>query len=401
LNIAFVHTDLRLYWPVRLKALTEYLKDDNISLSVIEIAGLGSPYIFDTQHVLVNKDWHILFPDHKIEELSADVIKPLLNGKLDSLNPDIVIAGPIAFYSGAISTSWAMKNNKKLIIFDDARIIDVKRPWWVDLIKKKIYSCVDAVFCPSPDWDSTYIYFGFKKEQIFYGVDVVDNKFWTKDRGYLENTVSGFSGRKYFLSVGRQVPKKNLLFLLNAYSKYRQLHNNPLSLVLVGEGTETEKVSNFILKHDLNEVVEMQPFLTPGELKSVYQNASWFILPSIIGETWGLVVNEAMAAGLPVLVSDQAGCANVLVKEGVNGFVFSPENGDALADLLYKVSKMDETDRRSFCKSSAEIISEWDLDRFCKGITEAVKFVSLKQKADPDLISKLLIKFWKGRYRPL
>ena len=66
-------------------------------------------------------------------------------------------------------------------MFDDARLKDVPRSWLVDYIRKKVYSCVDAVLCPAPEWISTYNHFGFTAEQLFYGVDVVDNSFWSKD----------------------------------------------------------------------------------------------------------------------------------------------------------------------------------------------------------------------------
>jgi glycosyltransferase involved in cell wall biosynthesis len=74
------------------------------------------------------------------------------------------------------------------------------------------------------------------------------------------------------------------------------------------------------------------------ELGTYYGLASCFILPSL-QEQWGLVVNEAMAAGLPVLVSQTSGCAPDLVQEGVNGFTFDPTNPMQLAELMEKIAQ--------------------------------------------------------------
>jgi 1,2-diacylglycerol 3-alpha-glucosyltransferase len=400
MNVVLVHTDLRLYWPVRLKALSESFRNDNIRLDIIEIAGQGSPYLFDTHTFPVNNNWNILFPEKRIEDLASGSIKNALFKKFNELDPDIIISGPIAFYSGALCASWATRKKKKLIIFDDARKIDFKRPWWVDLIKKKIYSCVDAVFCPAPEWITTYKYFGFSTEQVFFGVDVIDNNFWEKQTQHPEVIKPDILPGKYFLSVGRQVPKKNFMFLLSSYLRYHGKSENPLKLVLVGEGPESERIKEFISANSLSEDVCLLPFLPPEGLRPVYQNAEWFILPSKYGETWGLVVNEAMAAGLPVLVSDQAGCAEVLVKEGVNGFLFSPEKENDLAELLEKVAGISETVRKSFCINSEEIISGWGLERFCRGMSEAIRYVTSTSNVRPDLISRILIYMWKGRYRP-
>ena len=108
--------------------------------------------------------------------------------------------------------------------------------------------------------------------------------------------------------------------------------------------------------------------MSQEELRPFYHNASWFILPSRFGETWGLVVNEAMASGLPVLVSDQVGCASTLVKDGVNGYTFSPEDDNELSDLLFKIGTLNDDQRQDMGLSSMEIINEWGLNRFCKEI---------------------------------
>ena len=133
-----------------------------------------------------------------------------------------MFAGAIAFPSGAAGVRWAVEHKKKVIVFDDARLVDVPRSWLVDYVKKRIYSCADAILCPSKAWNPTFTYFGFKDFQIFYGLNVVDNSYWRNQNSTESNSTSA-----NILTIGRQIPKKNFLFLVNAYQAYASKHPRP------------------------------------------------------------------------------------------------------------------------------------------------------------------------------
>lgn len=395
MKVVFTHTDFRIYWPARLKAIDNFLKERNIDLEIIEIAGSGSPYDFAGRAGNHPANWHCLFPDKEIEEISSVDASRALSKKLDEIGPDIIFAGAIAYPSGATAARWAAKNNRKVVIFDNARLQDVPRPWRVNFIKKKVYSCADAVFCPSPAWNDTFNYFGFKDYQIFYGLNIVDNGFWLEEGQDIALDLPD----NYILTVGRQIPKKNFLFLLKAYQAYTKKISDPQNLVLVGDGFRQQLLKEFAVKNGLNSVHFMS-FVTQERLRNIYKRASYFVLPSKYGETWGLVVNEAMASGLPVLVSSQAGCASTLVKNGLNGFIFSPVNETELTELLLKMHNLTENNRITMGQKSLEIIKDWGLDRFCSGAYEALIWVSGQKKRKPDLITRVILKLWKGRYRP-
>jgi glycosyltransferase involved in cell wall biosynthesis len=394
--VVFAHTDFRIYWPARLSALTGYLKERNIRLEIIEIAGAGSPYDFSGQSGSYPVNWNCLFPDMKMEDISAKEAGGALCQKLDKIKPDIVFAGAIAFPSGAAAVQWAAKNLKKVVIFDNARVQDVPRPRIVNFVKRSIYACADAVLCPSPAWNKTFNYFGLTDKQIFYGLNVVDNNFWKKN-GKIEQT--GFY-EDYILTIGRQIPKKNFLFLLKAYLDYSKRVIKPKDLVLVGDGPKHQILEEFAKINKLN-TVHFLPFQSQEKLKNIYRNAAYFILPSKYGETWGLVVNEAMASGLPVLVSNQAGCASTLVKEGINGYTFSPAEEMELQNLFQKMHEMPREEFADMGRNSLEIIEEWGLSRFCSGVHEAILWVSEQSKSKPNIMSWIILKLWYGRYRPL
>jgi glycosyltransferase involved in cell wall biosynthesis len=98
-----------------------------------------------------------------------------------------------------------------------------------------------------------------------------------------------------------------------------------------------------------------------------------FVLPSA-HEPWGLVVNEAMNAAKPVVVSDQVGCAPDLVRDGVNGFVFPAGDIGALAERLRRLTEDPELARR-MGEESLRIIDKWNFDADVQGLLEALDYV--------------------------
>ncbi len=366
-----------------------------INLEILEISGLGSPYSFAGKEANRPPYWHCLFPDGKMETIDSNTACKAIESKLNQLNPEIVFAGAIAFPSGAATVRWTLKHKRKCIIFDNARLQDVPRKWPVDYIKKKIYNGVDSIFCPASSWIGTFRHFGFSEHQLFYGLNAVDNLFWQSGDDYNRDSESNLP----FITAGRQIAKKNFRSLLFAYSEYCKTSGKPSELILIGDGPERKMLEAIVSESKLR-TVKFLPFLSQEELKAIYRKAGWFILPSY-GETWGNVVNEAMASGLPVIVSNQAGCTSTLVNEGVNGFTFSPDDVKKLSVLLQKAGSMDPEKRLGMGRKSKEIISEWGLDRFCQGAFEAIQYVSEQKKRTPDLLGRLIINLWKGRYRPV
>jgi hypothetical protein len=201
-SVVIVHTDFRLYWQKRLRELKIFLAKQDIRLSIIEISGKGSPYSFAQSSNEIDEDWYCLFPDKQMEEIPAsDAIKKILS-TLDMLQPDVVIGGAIAFPSGAGAVRWATKNKVPVVIFDDARLSDVQRAGYVDWVKRQIYSLVDSMLIPAPSHNDTYRYFGFSDEQLFYGVNAVDNEFFNNEISSVEEDDINIPHEPFILAVG-------------------------------------------------------------------------------------------------------------------------------------------------------------------------------------------------------
>jgi glycosyltransferase involved in cell wall biosynthesis len=180
----------------------------------------------------------------------------------------------------------------------------------------------------------------------------------------------------YFLASARFIRRKNILGLLEAYHQYTKQvvfkGSKPWRLIVLGDGEDKPEITNLIKNLSLDGVTLAG--IQPYEILPVYYGyASAFIHPAL-QDQWGLVVNEAMATGLPVLVSKQSGCAEDLVLDGVNGFQFDARNPTELAELMVKFSQ-GEFDCQQMGKESQRIISQWGLDRFANGLLAAVEAV--------------------------
>jgi glycosyltransferase involved in cell wall biosynthesis len=106
------------------------------------------------------------------------------------------------------------------------------------------------------------------------------------------------------------------------------------------------------------------PFQNQSLMPVIYRIGEIYVLPSSHNETWGLAVNEAMACGKPVLVSDKVGCAVDLVKPGENGYIFKLTN---LEDLMQKITLF-ENNLEKFGEKSKEIINDWSFEEIAKEI---------------------------------
>jgi len=406
LRVVVTHTDFRLYWPARLSALLAFAKTQGADLQVIEISGRGSPYAFAGTVQAPLDGWRCLFPDSAMEDLSPRQAGKALWNQLDALQPDVVMAGAIAFPSGATAVRWCARNGKGCVIFDDVRCKDVPRPFLVNWVKRRLYSHAHAMLLPAASHVPDYECWGFPRERLFFGLDVVDNTFFREhaDRVRLGGPKKRLDlgiPRLYFLGVGRLIDKKNWATLIQAFAHWQSTGKaEPWSLVLAGDGPMRTALEASI-PEAVKDHVHFVGFKTLEEICAYYAFAEALVLPSSHGETWGLVVNEAMASGLPVIVSRECGCAKTLIHEGVNGWTLDPYSTGDLAGKLAMMAEKGNAERKQMGAASQEIIADWDLGRFVQGAWNAIRYASEAHKRRANLFDSLILSLWHGRYRPL
>ena len=175
------------------------------------------------------------------------------------------------------------------------------------------------------------------------------------------------------LFVGKFIEKKRPMDLLKAYKKLKNLKTeklkNEITLVFVGSGQLEKHLRKYVKENNLQDI-HFIGFKNQTELPEYYAMADIFVLPSGAGETWGLVVNESMCFGLPVIVSDLVGCGSDLVKQGENGYIFQLGDVDGLARRLEELIK-DSKKRALSGKKTFEIIQNYSYEKDIEGILRA------------------------------
>jgi glycosyltransferase involved in cell wall biosynthesis len=177
-----------------------------------------------------------------------------------------------------------------------------------------------------------------------------------------------------FLFVGKLHKKKNVLDLINDFSLHKNDKN--MHLLMVGDGDQRSEAEK--LASDRSIPITFTGFLNQKEVVQAYAVSDCLVLPSDHGETWGLVVNEAMACGLPALVSDKVGCAPDLVEAGVTGEIFAfgnireiSQKMTALASDIGRLKAMGQNGKK-------KVHTEYRSDRAVEGTLTALEAVKDK-----------------------
>ena len=211
-------------------------------------------------------------------------------------------------------------------------------------ILKRVYAKVDYVLSPGTASDQYFLKSGIKQNQIIRAEHAIDNEWFMymsqieeKELLNLKSFLSIKENQVVFLFAGKFIDKKNPLRLLEAFEQLKKIKDN-VRLLLVGNGILEKQINERInrLPFKISSAITVLPFQDQRQMKLLYRVANVFVLPSK-SETWGLSVNEALACGTPVIVSDKCGASKDLVKHQENGLVFKSEN---CQDLFQKMEMM-------------------------------------------------------------
>jgi glycosyltransferase involved in cell wall biosynthesis len=146
---------------------------------------------------------------------------------------------------------------------------------------------------------------------------------------------------------------------------YHLLNNENTAMVFLGEGELRKEMEEYISKHNLKDVY-LTGFKNQSEVGKYFAAADIFVLPSGAGETWGLVVNEAMNFALPVIVSNFVGSCEDLVSDDFNGFSFETGN---IAELKSKLdSILNNKNLTEFGQNSQKIIEKYSIQNIINGL---------------------------------
>jgi glycosyltransferase involved in cell wall biosynthesis len=208
-----------------------------------------------------------------------------------------------------------------------------KRPFYSWFVSK-----LDACL-PVGKWSSEYfLHYGAAPERVFIVPHVVDTNYFeseskrlTPQRAALRAQWGLDDSTVLFLFAGKFTDKKRPLDFVNAIAEARS-RGAEVEGLMVGDGPLRKRCEDIARRSNIP--ITFAGFLNQSQIAQAYVAADSLILPSNGGETWGLVVNEAMACGVPCFVSDQVGCGPDMIIPNETGAVFPIGNIEALSVLL-------------------------------------------------------------------
>jgi glycosyltransferase involved in cell wall biosynthesis len=250
-------------------------------------------------------------------------------------------------------------------VMSETREVDGRRVWWREWVKARIVGRFHGALCGGESHRRYLVRLGMRPEAIALGYNVVDNGFFAGMRNakWGMRNGGGLVNGPYFLASNRFVERKNLARLVCAYALYgRRSAGAVWPLVMLGDGEMRRLLEELCGELGVaagsgtgrGEVV-FAGFRQIGELPDFYAGAGAFVHPAL-EEPWGLVINEAMASGLPVVSSRNVGAAEELVVEGETGFLFDPEDVERLAGLLGRVAGMSDAQRAVMGRAAREMV---------------------------------------------
>lgn len=392
---------LLVQWPrfgpyhlARLRALGEAVRARGDTLVGLETASHDDVYAWRAQAGAEGFVRHTVFPGRIAEQIPPAEVWRGVQQALDRLQPDALILNSYSQFDALACLAWARANRKIAVCATDSRADDAPRHPLKEAFKRSLVRQFDAGLVAGTPHVAYLTSLGIPAHRIALGCDVVDNAYFAREaeawRPRARPNLPGLDDpRPYFLTSARFIIPKNLTGLLKAYAKYYAASSDPWRLVVVGDGP---------LRSALEQQAELLPpgavrfagFQQINHLPAYYAYASGFVLPST-KETWGLVVNEAMASGLPVLVSNRVGCAADLVRKGVNGWSFDPNSMEAMAEAMVRLAALPEEDRAAMGCASQRIVADWGLERYVSGALEAIRLGVDRANRGLSLDARLLL----------
>jgi 1,2-diacylglycerol 3-alpha-glucosyltransferase len=379
--VAVVFHHIGPYHDARLNAATGRLSVTGIEWSAKAYDAWGAP-AKPARYPKVS-----LFPEATHAYPDKPELRDAFLSALEQTKPDVVAVNGWNNFGSLIAANCCVRRGIPMIVMSESSRQDEPRTWWKEAIKRRIVGLYSAALVGGQRHAEYLVELGMPREQVFTGYDVVDNDYFGRRSAEIRNSRlrSGYGGQaafeiqkkyglpeNYFLASARFIEKKNLPGLIRGYAEYRRKSQNAggamCDLVLLGDGPLRGTLNAQLSTLSLNEHVHLPGFKSYDELPVYYALAKAFVHASTTDQ-WGLVVNEAIASGLPVIVSNRCGCAPELVKG--NGFTFDPTDEHELAARLLGMALLSDQERQHLGDNSYRIASNFTPERFGEGLERA------------------------------
>jgi len=254
---------------------------------------------------------------------------------LAAFNPDVIVSGDLGIRSLMCWISAKILRARFVLWSEEIETSARGRSQLQQWLRGFLVRRADAALAwgaPARRYLET---FGIPAKRIFSCAQAINNEYWVDQAEQLDRRSAraklGLTG-VVFLIVGRMLRLKGVQNFLNAWSLVGPELHVKSSVVIVGDGDYLTSLKDLAAEHGFHNV-RFVGAKTPQDLASYYASADVFVFPSLV-DVWGLVVNEAMCFGLPILASEFAGASQSLVASSAIGMMFNPMNIEEFAAHL-------------------------------------------------------------------
>jgi 1,2-diacylglycerol 3-alpha-glucosyltransferase len=297
---------------------------------------------------------------------------------LEQSAPEVVLCGGYSYIASWQALRWARRNRVRFLLWSESNLQDMRRRYrFVEFLKKQFLKRSDGFVVPGTSALEYLRAQGIGESRISIAPNAVDNDLFAKAAGSARRNALALRREhalpdRYFLFVGRLVREKGIFELISAYSNLSEQLRREIGLVFVGDGEARQELQSFGSSISPGNV-RFVGFVQREQLGAYYGLAAALVLPTYT-DTWGMVVNEAMACGLPVIVSRAAGCAADLVHENRNGLLVTTRDVHSLETAIGTLAQ-----RRDLCEAmgacSSQHIQSYSPEEWSASIARTIQKV--------------------------
>lgn len=300
--------------------------------------------------------------------------------------PDVMVslyAEPAFICGWAIAKLRGVKTAFRVLMTHDRWI--TRHPF-KEALKRFLFRRVDAIETPGEDGKAFAMRYGVPAERIFFATHTVDTRSFDAATSAVRPEREAFCRElglegTTFLYVGRLWWGKGVNYLLDAFEHIQHQCAEPVSLLLVGDGPEEARLRQTCIERGIHNVV-FAGFQQIRDLPRYYALADVFVFPTL-GDPYGLVVDEAMTCGLPVISTSSAGEIRARITEGHNGYIVPPEDVNALAESMLKLARHPDM-RERMGMASAEKVQGHAPEKWAEDFERIVSYLLTAGKACDD-----------------
>ena len=302
---------------------------------------------------------------------------------LNRIRPDVVLCGGYSYLASWESAGWARVHRVPLLLWSESTALDRRRRYrTVEFMKKRFLNLCRAFVVPGKSALHYLQDLGIPDNRIFTAPNAVDSELFAALAAHASREEFKVRARRclplrYFLYVGRFVRAKGVFDLVEAYAQLDDEIRAKVGLVFVGDGADR----SVLIKQASG--ITAGTILFPGfvqreGLPEFYALADALIFPTHT-DTWGLVVNEAMSCGLPIIATSVAGCVADLVQDSSNGFVVPPQDPSRLGAAMARLA-CDSELRIEMGSRSRERVEAYSPAAWAEGLVKVVESVCTRER---------------------